>query len=133
MAICRQCSAVFTPARASKGIYCSNQHQKDYEFDQKYIKFLAGDSSDLVGVRSLKRAVIRRDGYKCSCCGIADWNGKELVLEIEHKDGDSTNNSPDNICLLCPNYHSQTPTYKAKNKGNGRHSRRQRYEDGKSY
>jgi hypothetical protein len=59
--------------------------------------------------------------------------GKPLVVEVEHKDGNSENNAPENVCLLCPNCHSQTDTYKAKNKGKGRHSRRMRYQEGKSY
>lgn len=59
--------------------------------------------------------------------------GNQIPLEVEHKDGNSENNSLINLCLLCPNCHAQTPTYKSKNKGNGRHSRRQRYKDGKSY
>ena len=54
-------------------------------------------------------------------------------MELEHKDGNSSNNSLDNVCLLCPNCHSQTDTYKNKNKGNGRHYRRLRYSEGKSY
>jgi predicted HNH restriction endonuclease len=52
---------------------------------------------------------------------------------MEHIDGNSSNNKVTNLCLLCPNCHSQTPTYKNKNKGNGRHYRRIRYKDGKSY
>jgi predicted HNH restriction endonuclease len=55
------------------------------------------------------------------------------VLELEHKDGNGENNDLKNICLLCPNCHSQTATYKNKNKGNGRHYRRKRYSEGKSY
>lgn len=72
-------------------------------------------------------------GYKCSCCGISEWNGNKLVLEIDHIDGNSDNNYPSNLRFICPNCHSQTDTYKAKNAGNGRHYRRKRYEQGKSY
>jgi 5-methylcytosine-specific restriction endonuclease McrA len=55
------------------------------------------------------------------------------ALELEHKDGNSDNNIEDNLELLCPNCHSQSPTYKAKNVGNGRHYRRQLYAKGKSF
>ena len=72
-------------------------------------------------------------GYICNCCGLTDWQGRPLVLELEHKDGNSDNNEITNVCLLCPNCHSQTATYKSKNMGNGRHSRRQRYAEGKSF
>ena len=55
------------------------------------------------------------------------------MLELEHKNGNSNDNSLENVCLVCPNCHSQTPTYKGRNKGNGRYMRRERYRDGKSY
>jgi len=68
-------------------------------------------------------------------CG---WKEKNVVtgnipIELEHIDGNSENNLLTNLKLLCPNCHSLTPTYKALNVGNGRHKRRERYKDGKSY
>jgi hypothetical protein len=66
-------------------------------------------------------------------CSIETWNDKPIVLELEHKDGNSENNRPENLCLICPNCHSQTETFKGKNKGNGRHVRRTRYKEGKSF
>ena len=61
-------------------------------------------------------------GHKCSNCQITEWNNKPIVFEVEHKDGNSKNNSPDNVCLLCANCHSLTLTYKTKNIGKGRFS-----------
>lgn len=58
----------------------------------------------------------RRDGYKCSECGISKHNKKSIVLECDHIDGDHTNQSPKNLRLLCPNCHSQTETFKGRNK-----------------
>ena len=69
----------------------------------------------------------------CWGCGITEWNQKPIVLELEHKDGNSENNAEENLSLLCPNCHSQTTTYKGKNKGNGRHSRMKRYYEGQSF
>ncbi len=43
-----------------------------------------------------------------------------IPVEIEHIDGDWTNNLPSNLTLLCPNCHSLTPTYRALNRGRGR-------------
>lgn len=58
------------------------------------------------------------DYENCSLCGQdRTWNGKELVLQLDHIDGDTTNNSLTNLRVLCPNCHTQTPTYCSKNKG----------------
>lgn len=48
----------------------------------------------------------------CSICGIPDeWNGLPLTLHIDHIDGDTYNNDPSNLRIVCPNCHTQTPTY----------------------
>jgi hypothetical protein len=43
-----------------------------------------------------------------------------INLEIDHKDGDPYNNHHSNLRLICPNCHSQTNTFKNRNKGKGR-------------
>lgn len=48
---------------------------------------------------------------KCFVCGIVEWMGVRLILEIEHKDGDFQNDLQDNLEFICPNCHSQTPTF----------------------
>ena len=49
---------------------------------------------------------------KCESCGIGDeWNGKPLVLQLDHQDGNPENNMLENLKILCPNCHSQTPTF----------------------
>lgn len=54
--------------------------------------------------------------YLCSECGIVDWNQKKLVLEIDHINGARTDNRRENLRLLCPNCHSQTPTFRGRGK-----------------
>ena len=49
--------------------------------------------------------------YKCECCGISEWNNKDITLQLHHKDGNRNNNSLDNLQILCPNCHSQTDSY----------------------
>ena len=111
--------------------YCTVKCQKEYEYKTTITNWLASDGEAPGG--SIRRYIKETFGYKCSSCGISDWNSKPLTLQLEHIDGHSENNTPQNLCLLCPNCHSQTPTYGAKNKGNGRHNRRLRYAQGKSY
>ena len=51
---------------------------------------------------------------KCQECGTSEWNGKKLVLELHHKDGDNTNNKVENLTFLCPNCHSLTENHRNK-------------------
>jgi hypothetical protein len=53
--------------------------------------------------------------YKCEFCSCdGTWNGDKITLQIDHIDGDWSNNLSENLRFLCPNCHSQTKTFGSK-------------------
>ena len=82
-------------------------------------RILNEDFPKLSFQRLKKRIVLEQNG-KCNHCGIKEWNGKPLTLELEHKDGNNQNNIRENLEAICPNCHSQTDTWRGKNKKNKR-------------
>lgn len=69
-------------------------------------------SSHLVKQRFLENCI----EYGCHRCGIKEWLGQKLSLDLDHINGDTSDNRKENLRLLCPNCHSMTDTYKSKNK-----------------
>ena len=53
---------------------------------------------------------------KCECCGLSEWQGKPLVCELHHINGDSSDNRIENLIILCPNCHSQTENFRSRNR-----------------
>jgi hypothetical protein len=76
----------------------------------------------------LKHKLIKH-GYKknkCEICGIECWNNKLLSFELDHINGNSRDHRLENLRIVCPNCHSQTETFKGRNRGNGRVGRRKK-------
>jgi hypothetical protein len=112
-------------------IYCSNKCQRGHQ--SKRLREEWYNNQSMPSWDTIKSILFQDRENKCSCCNISEWNGKSIVLEVDHIDGNSENNRPENLRFICPNCHSQTDTYKARNIGKGRHYRRERYAAGQSY
>jgi hypothetical protein len=129
---CRQCGTRLTNRVSS---YCSLACYQDGMAEQRIRRWLA---TGLPGRQSLHGAIrewimIEQNGG-CAICGREPvWNGATLVFVLDHIDGDGTNHVRSNVRMICPNCDSQLPTFKARNRGNGRHARRERYRAGLSY
>ncbi len=71
-----------------------------------------------------KDVIIRQRGRACETCRCTEWMGQPVPLDLDHTDGNTDNNLDENLRLLCPNCHAQTPTFCGRNLGKGRKSRR---------
>jgi len=68
--------------------------------------------------RWLKKAKLLREGYlhdRCAQCGISEWRGLRLVIQIDHINGVKDDWRIENLRMLCPNCHSQTETFSGRN------------------
>lgn len=110
---CQHCKTHITGRKAAGRKYCSldcvySAHRKRTEQKAK-----AG-----LGGSAVWRLLGEKQNHKCKLCGQGElWNGKKLVLQRDHIDGDSSNNAMKNLRLLCPNCHTQTPTFGSKGQG----------------
>lgn len=128
------CGAIL--ANRWQKIYCSNACQ---QLVRKSLLLKAWLETGIATPGSHARHYIRehlareQEGRCAICRRPAEWEGQPLTLVLDHVDGNADNNVRENLRLVCPNCDSQLPTYKSRNRGSGRHTRRQRYRDGQSY
>ena len=101
-------------------LQCSTEHfvrkpnasQAKYTLDEILI-----ENSSYANIASLKRRLVneKRLEYKCECCGISEWRGVPLSLNLHHKNGINNDHRIENLSFLCPNCHSITDTFAGKN------------------
>lgn len=96
--------------------FCNNQCQGSYKWIHETVPRI--EAGTTAGPATLKKYLAEKRGENCEECGQgSNWNNKPLVLQLDHIDGNSDNNLPSNLRLLCPNCHTQTDTFGAKGQG----------------
>lgn len=83
---------------------------------QKSKRYIFDTPFDQLGPDSIRKRIIFEQEGKCNNCGIHEWLDKPITLEIDHKNGVKQNNTRENLEGLCPNCHSQTKTWRGRNK-----------------
>lgn len=118
---CLYCKTEFTyETRSSHGKYCSNICQGKYKVE--FVTKPLIEQGLVDQAPTLKTYLTNEHGYQCTECGISEWQSKSISLHVDHIDGNSDNNFPSNLRLLCPNCHSQTETFCGRNKKNSKRS-----------
>ncbi len=113
---CLHCQKENTWGRSKNNKYCDNICQGLFKWYNETKPEIIEGKRD--GPTVLKKFLVEERGEKCEECGqTSTHNNKPLVLQLDHVDGDSDNNFPSNIRLLCPNCHSQTENFGSKGKG----------------
>lgn len=111
--LCLGCSIEHPLKKNRTGRYCSNKCHQNHAWETiTKPSILRGERTK---TDTIRRFLIERDGPGCSVCETVEWRGKPMTMDVDHIDGDHTNNQPENFRLICPNCHRQTPTWGKKN------------------
>lgn len=101
--------------------YCNNKCQQEYTYKQYIDNWKKGLELGSKGADDIsnyvRRYLFEKYNNSCQLCG---WNQVNkftglVPLQIHHIDGDCMNNSEENLQLLCPNCHSLTENFGARN------------------
>ena len=110
----RQCKARFGFCAASWTNAVKRGDLKPRSFGMPIAELLSAPSRNRkhIKMRLLSAGLLTNS---CQSCGLADWLGQPLNMHLDHVNGVRNDNRLENLRMLCPNCHSQTPTYGGRN------------------
>ena len=94
---------------------------------EEYFSNKAPMQSDKLKIRLLNEGYLEP---KCGICGEEEWEGEEIPLQLDHKNGNHDDNKLSNLSVICPNCHAQTPWYRLKNEHKDNTTANEGKEDG---
>ena len=124
---CINCGKTQSEKRNTQNKYCDNKCQQEYQYSRYITDWKAGKEPGTRGKALqlssyVRKYMLDRENNTCENCG---WNALHPddnfpLVEIDHIDGDASNNSEDNLRVLCPNCHSMTSTFRSRNSNSKR-------------
>ena len=106
-----------TLAKVAKEMGVFKEKEKEHKGEAPLDEIIKGLHPDY-GSTKLKKRLIEAGLKEWKCeqegCGITNWLGQEITLELDHINGNNSDHRIENLRILCPNCHSQTPTYRSK-------------------
>lgn len=126
--ICEYCGKEFFGNYERR--FCSNKCCSEFNKEKRILEWKSGDwniCGEYTIPDTIREYLLKKCNYCCEKCGFSGVNEKsgKTILQIHHKDGDSTNNKEENLQVLCPNCHAMTENYMGLNKGKS--GRKKRY------
>jgi hypothetical protein len=91
---------------------------RNHNFNTKPLEYYLVENCSWISSHALKLRLLR-DGIfqrRCSKCSREVWEGKPIPIQLDHINGDNHDNRLENLRIICPNCHAQTPTYCGRNK-----------------
>ena len=81
-----------------------------------YEKKYKSKSFDELSIWQKRKRILEEQNNTCADCALSEWKCKPISLEVDHKDGNTDNNTRENLWAICPNCHSTTDTWRGRNK-----------------
>ena len=85
-----------------------NGFPRKWSYDEILVENSPFTNSSHLKRRMIKDALLKDECLECHIG--SEWNGKLLVLHLDHVNGIHNDNRFENLRVLCPNCHSQTAT-----------------------
>lgn len=126
--------------KGSKVCQCGNPKKPHNKYcdecSKNHVYHKALTLEDAKTEKTRRKVLLAQRGHRCEGCGLTEWRQRPIPLDVHHIDGNTDNNTDENLQLLCPNCHAQTPTFRRRNvrkDGARQRMRRKRYANGQTW
>jgi hypothetical protein len=94
--------------------FLTSKDTKRIPIKERLVKGCSNVKPDTIKNYLLREKIVENN---CSVCKIPPvWNELPLTLQLDHINGDHSDNRVENLRLICPNCHTQTDTFTGKNR-----------------